>query len=104
SRLVLVHQHGGTQAAEVRATGGVTCDGFGEDNLDGVTCQEGRSTIGSGWRVTSPADQAGVKPDRFYLIKDAAGNVYKLRFVSFHPGDGGTRGKPVIEYALVKKG
>lgn len=104
SDLVFVNHHGGTQAAEVMATGGVTYDGFGEDNLAGVTFEEGRSTIGSGWRVTSPADQAGVKTDRFYLIKDAAGNVYKLRFVSFHPGDGGTRGKPVIEYALVKKG
>ncbi len=44
-----------------------------------------------------------MKTDRFYVIKDAAGNVYKLRFISFHASDGGVRGYPKIEYKLGKE-
>jgi len=62
-----------------------------------------RDAIGANWRSTQPA--TGAKTDIFYLIKDGSGNVYKLKFVSMGVGgDGGTRGKPVLEYKLVKKG
>ncbi|WP_255157753.1 HmuY family protein [Siphonobacter sp. BAB-5385] len=45
-----------------------------------------------------------MKTDRFYVIKDAAGNVYKLKFINYTSTDGGERGYPNIEYKLVKKG
>ncbi len=66
----------------------------------------GRWTIGSGWRVTSPSASEpvlGAKLNRFYLIKDANGNYYKLRCLSQGSGtvDGGTRGKPVFKYDLI---
>ncbi|MFN3381839.1 MAG: HmuY family protein [Runella zeae] len=44
-----------------------------------------------------------MKTDRFYIIKDPNGNYYKLKFISFHPSEGGTRGRPIIDYKLVKK-
>jgi hypothetical protein len=61
--------------------------------------------IGANWRVSraTATEATGVRTNRFYVVKDAAGNIYKLRFMSFGVGDGGTRGYPVIEYALVKK-
>jgi hypothetical protein len=60
--------------------------------------------IGSKWRTTAPGGTTGIKRDRFYVVKDPLGNVYKLKFVSMGLGaDGGERGKPVVEYKLVKK-
>lgn len=102
SDLVFINHLNGTQAAEV-LTSVVSYNDFQESNLSAITFADGRNTIGPDWRVTSPPASAGVNTDRFYVIKDPVGNIYKLKFISFHPNDGGTRGKPVIEYALVKK-
>lgn len=55
--------------------------------------------IGANWRSTMPA--TGVKTDRFYIIKDAAENYYKIKFISMGVNDGGVRGKPVIAYKLI---
>lgn len=102
SDLVFINHHAGVTAAEVLTTT-ATYDAFAESNLAAVTFVADRDVIGSKWRVTS-GGTVGVKTDRFYLIKDASGNVYKLRFLSFHANDGGERGKPKLEYKLVKKG
>ncbi|MHA4742589.1 HmuY family protein [Dyadobacter sp. MSC1_007] len=102
SDLVFTNKQAKVEAAEV-LTSTVTFDAFAESNLAGITFSTDADAIGSKWRVTS-GGTVGVKTDRFYLIKDPAGNVYKLRFVSFHANDGGERGKPKLEYKLVKKG
>ncbi|WP_442587747.1 HmuY family protein [Pedobacter sp. AW31-3R] len=106
SDLVLINFVGGVTAGEV-LTSTVSYAAFAESNIAGVTFLGTREAIGSKWRVTSAREAGavlGVLTDRFYVLKDAAGNVYKLKFVSFIAEDGGTRGKPVIEYKLVKKG
>ncbi|MDT3403876.1 HmuY family protein [Mucilaginibacter terrae] len=100
SDLVFTNYLGGTQTAEV-LTSTVSYDAYAEANIANTTFSSGRNTISSNWRVTS-GGTVGVRTDRFYVIKDSAGNVYKLKFISFGP-DGGTRGKPVLTYALVKK-
>lgn len=101
SDFVVINFVGGVTAAEV-LTSTVSYDDFKESNLSSITFSGNREVIAGNWRVTS-GGTVGVKTDRFYLVKDAAGNVYKLKFISFHANDGGERGKPVIEYALVKK-
>ncbi|GAB3252671.1 hypothetical protein GCM10027347_11920 [Larkinella harenae] len=101
SDLVFVNHLGGVQAAEV-LTSTVSYDNYGESNIATTTFKGDRNVISSNWRVTSGAT-VGVKTDRFYVIKDAAGNVYKLKFLNFHSADGGVRGYPNIEYKLVKK-
>lgn len=101
SDLVAINHLGGVKVAEV-LTSAVTYDAYAESNIATTTFVSDKWTIGSGWRSTSPSG-ASLKTDRFYVIKDASGNVYKFKFISFHPNDGGTRGKPVIEYKLVKK-
>jgi hypothetical protein len=103
SDLVFLNIHDGVQAAEVIVSEVSTFADFKESDLNKITFSAERDVIGSKWRTTS-GGTVGVKTDRFYLIKDSAGNVYKLKFVSFHANDGGERGKPVIEYVLVKKG
>ena len=73
---------------------------FNKDSVANTTMVSGRWTIGSNWRSTQPA--TGVKTDRFYIIKDPAGNYYKLKCLAMGVGsDGGTRGKPEFKYALI---
>lgn len=100
SDVIFVNNLGGVQAAEV-LTANVSYEDYKESNIAGTAFKSERNVIGSQWRSTSPA--TGVKTDRFYVIKDASGNVYKIKFLSMGAGDGGTRGKPLIEYKLVKK-
>jgi hypothetical protein len=105
SDLVFINSLAGVSAAPV-STNVKAYAAFAESDLAGITFSASRDVIGSTWR-TSPGQNGtggGVKTDIFYLVKDAAGNVYKLKFNSFISNDGGTRGKPVIEYKLIKKG
>lgn len=101
SDLVAINTLGGVQAAEVLTSAVMYAD-YKEANVASTTFTSNRWVIGSNWRATTGT--VGVKTDRFYVVKDPAGNVYKLRFVSFHANDGGVRGYPVIEYKLVKQG
>lgn len=114
SDLIFINHHAGVSAAEIvfedaegGSTGAPTYEDFGETDLSEVNFDNNRGVIASNWRATT-GESAGAKYDRFYLIKDAAGNVYKLRFISMGAGnpptDGGTRGYPELEYKLVKRG
>ena len=49
-----------------------------------------------------PGSTGGVKTDRFFVIKDCGGNYYKLQFLSFGSGDSGERGRPELQYELLK--
>jgi nitrogen fixation protein len=99
---ITINSLAGVSAAEIITTSTLTYTSFSEANLSAATFLNTRDAIGSNWRVTTGT---GIKTDRFYAVKDSAGNIYKLRFVSMGVGnDGGERGKPVIEYKLVKKG
>lgn len=74
---------------------------FNKDSIVNTVPSLNRWAIGSGWRSTQPA--TGARLDRFYVIKDAAGNYYKFKCVAMGIGtDGGTRGKPEFKYSLVK--
>lgn len=73
---------------------------FNKDSVSNTTLVNSRWAIGSNWRSTQPA--TGARLDRFYVIKDPAGNYYKLKCLSMGVGtDGGTRGKPVFKYTLI---
>lgn len=102
SDLVFINSLAGVSAAQVSTTVKAYAT-FTEADLSGITYSTARDVIGPNWRNTTGAS-AGIKTDIFYLIKDSAGNIYKLKFVSMGLGsDGGERGRPVIEYKLVKK-
>ncbi len=105
SDLVFSNVHQSTEIAEVITTTEypVTYNTFTTADLknSNIVFSKNRDAIGSNWRATTGAN-IGVKTDRFYLIKDNKNNIYKLKFNSFISNDGGTRGKPVIQYAIVK--
>lgn len=114
SDLIFINHHAGVSAAEVvfedtegGSTGEPTYENFTEADLAGVNFDNTRGVIASNWRKTT-GTPLGAQPDRFYLIKDGSGNVYKLRFTSMGAGDpptdGGKRGYPELEYKLVVRG
>ena len=96
---------GVTVAPKIYANAATADAAYANFNRDSVSATASFSTsrwsIGSGWRSTQPA--TGARQDRFYVIKDPAGNYYKFKCISMGIGtDGGTRGKPVFKYALIK--
>ncbi|MBC7826887.1 MAG: HmuY family protein [Chitinophagaceae bacterium] len=101
SDIVAINTLGGVQVAQVM-TSTVSFADYKEANITGTSFSNNRWVIGSNWRATTGT--VGVRTDRFYVLKDPTGNVYKLRFISFHASDGGVRGYPVVEYKLVKPG
>lgn len=102
SDFVYINTKGGVKAAEV-LTSTVTYDKYAASNVTSTDFSDAVDVIGSKWRSGGgPNALPAVKADRFYVIKDASDNVYKVRFVSMSGGDGGERGYPVVEYALVK--
>lgn len=99
---VTINYLAGVEAAEV-LTSTVSYENYTETHINTSTFLKTRDAIGSKWRNTSGA-AVGIKTDRFYVIKDPEGNIYKLKFVNAGlNNDGGERGKPVIEFKLVKK-
>lgn len=57
--------------------------------------------IGSNWRSGGgPGTSPAVRTDRFYVIKDAEGNIYKLKFNSLTTE--GERGRPSLEYKMIQ--
>ena len=93
-----------TVAIKVYADAATATAAFNAYNKDSVTNNStfiaGKWSIASGWRSTQPA--TGARADRFYVIKDPAGNFYKLKCVAMGVNDGGTRGMPNFSYSLIK--
>lgn len=96
--LVYHNIYGGSAAAQVLEAD-IAYDSFTEGDALGLTFNTtDRLTIGSNWRITQPS--AEIKQDRYYVVKDAESNIYKIRFLSVTKD--GERGKPSFEYELVK--
>lgn len=102
--VVSVNNLGGVKAATVMVTESLTYDSFVKADITGLTFDDDRSTIGTGWRATAGmGGSGGVTTDRFYVIQDPAGYYYKLRFERVGiSSDGGIRGRPEIAYKLVE--
>ena len=102
---IILQNMTGIQAVRVNTTSKAYID-FEEADL--TTLDFGVQTqikIGSSWRYGGgppPAPAPYSYDDRYYIIKDADNNYYKLRFINI--GTNGERGKPQLEYSLIKKG
>lgn len=89
-------------------TSAFTYDAFTLANVDASKFTVDQRNIGSNWRSTSsigadgnPVSQFSIRTDRFFVIKDPAGNIYKLKFTGWANADG-ERGYPKFQYALLK--
>ncbi len=108
SDFITTNIHGGTQVYEVvvsdaTQTEAVYSDFALEDVEDAnfwFSATDQRA-IGSNWRNGGgPSSGPSIKDDRFYIVKDADGNIYKLRLLAL-TNDNGVRGYPVFEYELL---
>jgi hypothetical protein len=104
SDFITSNMKGGTKAYQV-LTSEFTFDNFAKANIVeanfSISASDQRS-IGSNWRNGGgPSTLPSVKTDRFYVLKDAAGNYYKVQFLAMS-NDAGVRGNPTIKYAILK--
>lgn len=81
-----------------------TYEAFGESDIAALDfSNQSQVKIGASWRSGGgPGTAPAVRTDRFYVIKDADGNYYKLKFTALTTS--GERGRPKVEFALLKKG
>lgn len=105
SDLIAINHLAGVEVAKKvyadAATADAAYEAFNKDSVSKTTLVNNRWEIGNSWRSTQPA--TGARQDRFYIIKDPAGNFYKFKCISMGVGtDGGTRGKPEFKYTLIK--
>jgi len=63
-----------------------------------TTYSSAQNAIGADWRSGGgPSSTPAVKADRYYIIKDADGNYYKVKFTALT--EGGVRGYPAFQAA-----
>ncbi len=99
----IVFLNKGVQAAEIMIDETVTYENYGSANIGSAAFSSNTDAIGANWRHGGgPTAAPSVKTDRFYVIRDNAGNTYKLRFISMNDADGGVRGYPEVEYAIIR--
>jgi len=101
--VVFINSKAGVKAAEIMKED-VAYNDFSEADLTTITLLSDVGAIGDKWRGTGgmPPKMA-LKTDRYYVIQDVAGNIYKLEFEAMGADDGGTRGYPQIKFDLVKE-
>ncbi|AWA28666.1 hypothetical protein HYN48_00405 [Flavobacterium magnum] len=104
---VLTNLKGGARAYMVSVSDDVTYDRFTKADVSPDLFTENQTNIGSNWRSTSvngpngPVSQFVLKTDRFFIIKDPAGNLYKLKFTG-GSNSAGERGYPTFQYTLLQ--
>ena len=79
-------------------TSDVEYDSFTASDVVEANFSEDQTTIGSSWRDVFSGT---ARTDRYYIIKDPNGNLYKLKFLALTNQDG-ERGYPEFEYKLLQ--
>jgi hypothetical protein len=104
---VVTNTKGGAQAYQVLTTA-FEYDNFTLANVDTTKFNNDQRNIGSNWRGTSvpgpngtPVSQFVLRTDRFYVVKDPGGNIYKLKFTG-GTKENGERGYPKFQYSILK--
>ncbi|MGE6356120.1 HmuY family protein [Flavobacterium sp. NPDC079362] len=106
SDFVTSNINAGTQVYQVLVASGGSYADFTKAKVEesnfSVSTKDQR-IIGANWRNGGGQNGSlpSIKTDRFYVIKDAAGNYYKVKFLAM-TNDAGERGNIVIEYAILK--
>lgn len=100
---IILQNMTGVQTLQI-LTSTKTYEAFAEADLTGLDFgTQTQTKIGSSWRSGGgPGTAPAIRTDRFYIIKDSDNNYYKLRFTALTTS--GERGKPKLEYTLLKKG
>lgn len=79
-----------------------TYDIFNVTDVDATKFTNDQRSIGSTWRNGGgPGSLPSLKENVFYIINDADGNLYKLKFLAL-TNEAGERGHPKFVYSLLK--
>lgn len=104
---IVTNTKGGARSYQV-LTSTISYDSFTLANVDQNLFTEDQRNIGSNWRSTSvtgsdgiPVSAFALKTDRFYVIKDPSGNIYKIKMTG-GASESGERGYPTFQYALLQ--
>lgn len=102
---IVSNSKAGTQVYSVLVADGGAYTDFTKAKIEEAkfaTSSTDQRIIGASWRNGGgPSSLPSIKTDRFYVVKDVAGNYYKLKFLTM-TNDAGVRGNPTFEYALLK--
>lgn len=91
-----------TKVTEVLTEEAITYDTFERSDANDLTLSSAQNTIGSNWRNGGgPSSPPSLKEDRFYVLEDSDGNIYKLKFTSMFSADNGERGYTEIQFELL---
>jgi hypothetical protein len=103
SDFIVSNMKGGTKVYQV-LTSAVSYANFTKANVveaNFALSATDQRVIGSNWRNGGgPTSLPSIKDDRFYVVKDIAGNYYKVKFLAM-TNDAGVRGNPTIQYAIL---
>lgn len=101
---IVSNMKGGTQVYQIM-NADFTYDAFTLDNVveaNFTVSATDQRVIGSNWRAGGgPGSLPSIRTDRFYVVKDVAGNYYKIKFLAM-TNTAGERGFPTFEYALLQ--
>lgn len=98
SDFVFINYRNGTQVATVQ-TASISYDKLKLSDMGGLDFSSAATGIGDSWRNVFD----GIINSHYYVVKDPAGHYYKLRFIKMGVNsDGGIRGYPEIEYAIIQ--
>lgn len=98
SDFVTQNRNGGVLSYQVN-TSEFSYNEFSLAEVNTASLSNNQTTIGSNWREIVPEHK--LFTDRFYVIKDPNGNLYKLQFLAFKNKDG-ERGYPEFTYDLLQ--
>lgn len=78
-------------------------DNFTLADVDNTIFSNDQRSIGSSWRNSGgPSSSPSLKENIFYIINDANGNLYKLKFLAMY-NETGERGYPEFVYSLLQE-
>ncbi|MHC0442674.1 HmuY family protein [Flavobacterium sp. 3-210] len=101
---ITTNSKGGTQVYQV-LTSAKTYEAFAKADVveaNFTVSATDQRVIGANWRNGGgPTSLPSIRTDRFYVVKDAAGNYYKVKFLAM-TNDAGLRGNTTLEYAILK--
>lgn len=103
---VVTNSKTGTRAYEVLNSEGVSFENFTTANVVAANLETEKAkdqrVIGANWRNGGgPSSLPSARDDRFYVVRDSAGNIYKMRFLTLTNAEG-VRGHSSFEYILLK--
>jgi hypothetical protein len=101
SDIVVTNSKSGTLAYQVMNSEDVSFDSFTKTMVDETLFSNDQRAIGAQWRNGGgPNALPNVRDDRFFVLKDVAGNYYKIQFISM-TNSVGERGNPTFQYAIL---